>query len=336
MLAVAVVLALVASGDALQITQLEFEFSLSRGEAREFSFQIRNDGDSTQRITTQLGDWERDPEGNHVFLNPGALPRSLSTWLQVSPRSFTLSPGGVQEISGVVRVPSDPQQGGGTYWGIIFVQGEPRLEEREGAMILAVERFGVKVLVDLPPHERDLHIAELQPRGLGPLWVELEVANRGDTNLPRIGGHVSVYDSYGEELGVYQLNSFPCLPGATRKVHIETDIWLTEPGDYNVLVTVDADVDHLIAAQRMVRLRPLALQPLEDGRGTPQDLSGDGLYEDLLGDGSFHQGDVDLLAEYLYHPTVQRNRRAFDFSNDGMVDEEDVAALAERLEAWED
>ncbi|MFO8034657.1 MAG: hypothetical protein R6U88_05815 [Candidatus Bipolaricaulota bacterium] len=337
LVAVAIALTVAASGSALQITQLEFEFTLMPGEEREFSFQVRNDGESAQRITTQLGDWKRAPTGGHHFLEPGALPRSLADWLEVSPHSFTLGPSEVQEVSGTVRVPpANPDLLGGTHWAVIFVQGEPRLQEHEGAMVLSVERFGVKVLVDLPPRERDATIQALEPGGLNPLWVEIEVANTGNTNLSGIEGNVIVYDQTGEELGRYAIDSFSCLPGAKRIVHVETDLQLSEAGDYNILVTVDAGLDHLIATQRIVRVRRLALQPLEEGWDVPQDLSGDGLYEDVLGDGSFHQGDVDALGEYLYRPAVQRNWRAFDFANDGQVSADDVAALQAMLDAQED
>ncbi len=328
------VAALATSGVALQITQLEFQFTLRPGEERQFSFQVRNDGQSTQRISTELGDWERTPTGEHRFLEPGTLPRSLTEWLEVYPRSFTLGPDEVQEVSGTLRIPSsDHHPVGGSHWGIIFVQGEPRLQEHEGTMVLAVERFGGKVLVDLPPRERAATIGALNAKGLNPLWVEIEVSNTGNTNLPSIEGQVTVYDETGEELGRYDFARFPCLPGAERRVRVDTDLRLTEPGDYNVLVTVDAGMDHLIATQRMVRIRRLALQPLQDDWGVPQDLSGDGLYEDVLGDGSFHQGDVDALAEHLYRPAVQRNWRAFDFANDGQVGELDVSALQAMLDA---
>ncbi len=335
--AVLLLVALAASGAALQITQLEFEFSLGPGEERAFSFHVRNDGESPQRITTQLGDWKRTPTGDHRFLEPGSLSRSLADWLDVSPRSFFLGPGEAQEISGNVRVPAaNPHPASGTHWGMIFVQGEPRIHEHEGAMVLAVERFGVKVLVNLPPRELDATVRALEPGGLNPLWGELEVVNTGNTNLPGIHGHVTVYDETGEELGQYELGTFTCLPGAERRVRVDTDLFLTEPGDYNVLATVDAGVDHLIATQRVVRVRRLALQPLEDDWGVPQDLSGDGLHEDVLGDGSFHQGDVDALAEYLYRPAVQRNWRAFDFTNNGQVGEADVSALQAMLDAQEE
>ncbi len=319
-------------GAALQITQLEFDFHLNPGETQPFAFQVRNDGDSPQRITTQLGDWKRDERGGHAFFEPGTLPRSLTEWLEVSPRAFTLAPGEVQEVAGVVRVPGDEPLDPGTHWGIIFVQGEPRFQDHEGAMIMAVERFGVKVLAHLPPHEQEATIVSMGVRGLNPLWVELDVANSGNKNLPNIAVHLQVFDRAGERVGEARMEDIPCLPGAHRTLRLMTEL-SPDPDVYNILATVDPGVDPLVAAQRQVRGSPLALQPLEPNWGTPQDLSGDGFFEDVTGDGSFDVRDVEAFAEHLFRPAIQRNWRAFDFNNDGRVDEQDLRALEDILEA---
>jgi len=332
--AVVLAAALAAHGFALQITQLEFEFSLEPGDERQFSFQVRNDADRPQRIKVQLGDWKRLPTGDHVFEEPGTLERSLTDWLEVELESSTLPPGGVEEVHGRVRVPSGAELEGGSYWGMIFVQGEPRLTEHQGTMVMAVERFGVKVLVDIPPTEREARIEQLAPRGLNPLWVEVEVANTGNTNLS-IGGYLEVYDEAGNVVGEYELAEFPCLPGAQRIARVETDLNI-KPGTYLLLVRIDPGVDPMVASQRRVRVRELALEPLEEGWGVPQDLTGDGLYEDVMGDGEFHQGDVDALAEHLHRPVIQRNWRAFDFTNDGEVGQQDVEALQAALDGERD
>jgi len=39
------------------------------------------------------------------------------------------------------------------YWAIVFVQGAPRPQQREGATVLAIERFGVKTYETIPGSE---------------------------------------------------------------------------------------------------------------------------------------------------------------------------------------
>jgi hypothetical protein len=51
-----------------------------------------------------------------------------------------------------------------------------------------------------------------------------------------------------------------------------------------------------------------------DGQNPPQDLDGDGLYEDVSGDGTLSQADVQLLYENLQSDAVQNHPKAFNFS----------------------
>ncbi|GAB3031909.1 hypothetical protein [Natronobiforma cellulositropha] len=68
------------------------------------------------------------------------------------------------------------------------------------------------------------------------------------------------------------------------------------------------------------------------GDGNPaQDLTGDGRYEDVTGDGQFGFNDVVTFFDEHTGETVQNNVEYFDFSGDGRVGFTDVIALFERL-----
>ncbi|GGJ06837.1 hypothetical protein GCM10008995_15910 [Halobellus salinus] len=69
------------------------------------------------------------------------------------------------------------------------------------------------------------------------------------------------------------------------------------------------------------------------GDGSPAgDPDGDGLYEDINGDGSFTAVDVQALFANLDSDAVQRNQELFDFNGDGQVDITDVQALFAMLD----
>ena len=69
------------------------------------------------------------------------------------------------------------------------------------------------------------------------------------------------------------------------------------------------------------------------GDGSPaQDFDGDGLYEDVNGDGSFTAVDVQALFANLESDAVQENPELFDFNGDGQVDVTDVQALFAMLD----
>jgi subtilisin family serine protease len=60
-----------------------------------------------------------------------------------------------------------------------------------------------------------------------------------------------------------------------------------------------------------------------------KDLDGDGLYEDINGDGSFNIIDVSALLDHYEDATVQDNVDLFDFNGDGSVNIIDVSELLE-------
>ncbi len=61
---------------------------------------------------------------------------------------------------------------------------------------------------------------------------------------------------------------------------------------------------------------------------SPRDLNGDGLFEDVNGDGRFTIEDVRLFGYYVLNPVFQENWRLFDFDSDGDVDFGDAVFLA--------
>ena len=80
--------------------------------------------------------------------------------------------------------------------------------------------------------------------------------------------------------------------------------------------------------------------PTEVGsyEGQPQDLDGDGVYEDFDGDGRFTAKDIALFAYYVDGEMIQTNQRLYDVDRDGGADIDDALALASFVElstmAW--
>jgi len=50
------------------------------------------------------------------------------------------------------------------------------------------------------------------------------------------------------------------------------------------------------------------------------------------GDGAFTENDLKVFSRNLASPLVKANFRAFDFNNDGVVDENDLAALQKLIQ----
>ncbi|MEA1904854.1 MAG: hypothetical protein U9M97_03115 [Candidatus Hadarchaeota archaeon] len=311
---------------ALQISQIEFDLILTPGETRTFSFQVRNDIEDSQRISVYLGDWDRDSLGNNQFFELGTIDRSLCPWLSVNPTSFTLGPDEVQEVTGTLMIPASGEGSlNGTYWGIIFVQGEPRPMETKGATVLAIERFGVKVYGTMAgAGPRRGKINGVENKGQTPLWLWVKFINSGIVNLDQITGWVEVLDSSATSVAKLDVEGFSCLPGYERWVRVNTDLNLSA-GEYLIMAVLDIGADNLIGGRQTLRIQELSLEPIGGAGALPQDLDGDGLYEDINGDSLFDTADSQLFLVTFDQPVVQRNFRAFDFNNDGIVGWNDVS-----------
>ncbi|WP_226021767.1 dockerin type I domain-containing protein [Halomicrobium salinisoli] len=59
----------------------------------------------------------------------------------------------------------------------------------------------------------------------------------------------------------------------------------------------------------------------------PQDNDGDGLYEDLNGNGQVEFTDVIKFYYQRNDPAIQNNTEAYDFNGNGRIDLDDVVSL---------
>jgi hypothetical protein len=69
------------------------------------------------------------------------------------------------------------------------------------------------------------------------------------------------------------------------------------------------------------------IPPIGNFENAPKDPDGDGLYEDVNGDGSVDVGDAQAIFANTQDPVVQNNVDAFDYNGDNNVDVGDAQAL---------
>lgn len=319
---------LALSGAAFEVNLLEVELQARPGATLSFSFIVRNELPQPEQIVLYLGDWDRDQFGENRFYEPGTLARSAASWTKVVPTSFVLDPGEVREIQGTVHVPTPLEPG--TYWAIIFVQGEPRLVPYQGVMVTVTRRIGIKLYVTVEPAEVRGEVRGLEIRGQNPLWAWVKFANTGTKNLREVRATLRIIDVQGRAVAEGVAAAVPCLPGGERWIRVDTN-FRPVPGVYQVLAAVDYGGEASVAMVVRLVIRPLALSALGEGLDIPQDVDGDGFHEDINGDGVLDEADLEVFAQSFAHPLIRANLRAFDFNNDGVVDEGDLQALEELL-----
>lgn len=69
-----------------------------------------------------------------------------------------------------------------------------------------------------------------------------------------------------------------------------------------------------------------SLPPIGDSQSPPTDPDGDGLYEDINGDGEVTDADGEMFFEHFEDPEIQNNPEAFDFNGNGHLDFDDIVA----------
>ena len=242
-------------GFGLQISQIEFDLYVDQGETYTFSFLVRNDSERSQTVTIYLGDWDRDVDGTNRFYPVGTIERTLSPWLLVEPARLNLPPGEAQEITATLAVPSREEASlDGTYWGIIFVQGEPRPVEQGGTTVMAIERFGVKVYATIAGTEAPsgvVRAVEATPSDEG---VEVRVVYENTGNVKqRVQGSLEVIDRTGTLISEVPIDAFPILPGAQRVVVLT--LAPLDRGIYQLRAVLDYGGDVLVAGVTVLRVR---------------------------------------------------------------------------------
>ena len=183
-----------------------------------------------------------------------AVSRSCGDWIAVSPQSFRIAPGDRQPVSFRVVVPNGNLSG--MYWGMIFVQGAPRPQKRQGATVLAIERFGVKIYETIPGSEElSGEVKSVRKVGNDPLAFKISFANTGNVQL-RPTGTINIINQSGDTMRELAIDEFPILPGSERTLVVTDESESPLPaGIYRALVTIDYGGDNLAGGTRDFRLR---------------------------------------------------------------------------------
>ncbi|MFB6085104.1 MAG: alkaline phosphatase PhoX [Halorientalis sp.] len=146
----------------------------------------------------------------------------------------------------------------------------------------------------------------------------------GITAAPKIAA-----DGQSVELRVADLGG-EIQPGAQNVTLGTLEIEAVGTGTADLEISVhnmDAEDGSEIDVQErmgMVVTGPPAIGP---GGSAPTDPDGDGLYEDVNGNGRMDYADIELLFENLDSEAVTGNVSAYDFNENGQIDYDDVVEL---------
>ena len=115
--------------------------------------------------------------------------------------------------------------------------------------------------------------------------------------------------------------------GATAEVEFTLETEIEDVGEYDLVVATEDD-----EATEFVELQ---LPTLPNQDAPPNDLTGDGEFEDVRDTGTFDIFDVQVFFNYHQAPEVQNHVHAYDFNDDGQVTIFDVQALFQKLAGFD-
>lgn len=322
------------SGYSITISNASIQIRMDPGQEVSSSFEIGNNEGKPLSLSIGAADWRQTETGGLRLADPGTLERSMADWITISPRQFVLDVDSVQQIDFTINVPEGVT---GTYWVglLIEVEDETAVGTSGDTVGLAIgTNFLVKIFVDIIPGQQpNAQLKGVQQRGLNPLTMQVNFENTGNIQLEGVKGRVEIRNLEGDTIKSMPIREFSVLPGDVRNVlAIDQEAVLGETlaaGRYLALAVIDIGEDFLLGGQLVFEVKELALAPVGDAANMPQDLNGDGRYEDVNGDGQFNSDDIAFLEAHLNDPTVQSNIRAFDFDNDGQVTESDLEFMVE-------
>ena len=304
---------------AVSVSVSEFDLYVDPGSSLSTEFSVYNEESTRLHIGLELIDWDDTSDGAVVFYPAGQHAHSCAPWIQVKTDVVAVAPGSEATIGFSIDVPVGER---GTRWCGLLLSVRP--EDGSG---YGLRRFLIKIFQTSLPATASGMVAGLEIGGLSPLTATVRFRNDGEVRLTDITGLIRVEDDKGTTILDESVRSFRLLPGHETTIPVETRWGLQNAGIYLLRAVFDFGTEVLVAGQTAFRIRELALVPLIESAGVPMDLDGDGLYEDVDGDGALDIADPNLLEVCLADAAVIRNQRAFDFTNDGIVNQEDVEWL---------
>jgi len=322
------------SGYSITISNAAIQIRMDPGQEVSSSFEIGNNEGKPLSLSIGAIDWHQSESGGLRLLEPGTLERSMANWIEVSPRQFVLDVDVVQKVDFTVTVPEGVS---GSFWVGLLIEVEDEAAVGTGGDTVGLSlgtNFLVKIFVDIIPGQQpNAQLKGVQQRGLNPLTMQVNLANTGNIQLEGIKGRVEIRNLEGDTIKSMPIREFSILPGDTRHIlAVDQEAELGEilaSGRYLALAVIDIGEDFLLGGQLVFEIKDLALSPIADAANMPQDLNGDGRYEDVNGDGVFDTNDVTFLEANINNVTVQANVRAFDFDNDGQVTLSDLDFIVE-------
>ena len=219
---VAILTVLLASNTkAVTISPLNFELNGNPGDTISNVVRIYNDQDFEIGVNMEAQDFTAAGEAGQVLIRTAeeAGTFSLSNWVTLTPKTFTVAPRSSQMVEFTVKVPAGGEPGGHYASVLASVSSSPTgggvgINQKVGALLLLSVSGEVVENLNLVEFNPDSTLTEY-----GPEKLTARFRNDGTVHLkPR--GFVLVKNIFGGEVAKLDLPQLNVLPQSARVVDI--------------------------------------------------------------------------------------------------------------------
>jgi hypothetical protein len=228
------------------------------GEAYQGIVTIANTGDWEREVLIYQTDYSFTCDGKYFYGEPGQSSRSNARWIDFSPRTVVVPPGGTVDVSYTITVPESSDLAG-TYWSILMVEvppagpakAGPDKPERISLGISQVIRYGVQLvnhISDTGERRLDFLSTRILREGRSRI-LEVDLENIGERWLrPLVWAEL--YDGNGDFMGRFEAGSLRIYPGSSARYKV--DLSGVPGGEYKAAVVADCGADDVFGATYQV------------------------------------------------------------------------------------
>lgn len=219
-------------------------FNLAPGTSETKYVSVRNITNKQHTFQLTLADWYRDSLGNHVYLKPGAIKQSCSSWVKLGVNVIELAPDQVVDIPVTLDVPADFKEKEGMRWSMLFIQNyisddsTVQKNARITTTIREIFRVGLHIY-QTPPSvstKSALAVSLNQDKKNTDTYI-FEMKNTGPTMLSCYAHMELTNIESGQEFKL-DVQDFPVFPGGKRLVDFKLPPTLPK-GKYSALAILD-------------------------------------------------------------------------------------------------
>lgn len=194
------------------------------GEEVLMKIVLENDQDEQLTIQLKQSDYTYNAKGENFFLDPGSLPRSNASWIELPKSRVNIPSKQSVDLFYTIKVPENLPQNG-SYWSLILAEPENRSEPQSPStspiQLYVKVRYAYQVVANVGKGKTNVKIVNKKlsshPKGL---LFTFEVENHGEVFvMPKAA--FRLYRSQGDFVHVFELPVQKIVPQASVGYRLE-------------------------------------------------------------------------------------------------------------------